>query len=97
MRGLAKSERSERRGGGVPAPLSLVVVLTWVLIPTAAHAQASIAGIVKDISGAVLPGVTVEAASPALIEKLRTVVTDTTVPATNRLASMWFTLHRCVT
>src|ERR1051326_6772287 len=35
-----------------------------------------IAGVVKDTSGAVLPGVTVEASSPALIEKVRTVVTD---------------------
>jgi hypothetical protein len=42
------------------------------------YAQASIAGVVKDTSGAVLPGVTVEAASPALIEKVRTVVTDGT-------------------
>ena len=37
----------------------------------------AIAGVVKDTSGAVLPGVTVEAASPALIEKVRTVFTDT--------------------
>ena len=37
---------------------------------------ASIAGVVRDTSGAVLPGVTVEAASPALIEKVRSVVTD---------------------
>jgi len=36
----------------------------------------SIAGVVRDATGAVLPGVTVEAASPALIEKTRTVVTD---------------------
>ena len=36
----------------------------------------SIAGVVRDASGAVLPGVTVEAASPALIEKVRTAVTD---------------------
>ena len=41
-----------------------------------ARAQGSIAGAVKDPSGAVLPGVTVEAASPALIEKTRTAVTD---------------------
>ena len=45
-----------------------------VLIPSLASAQGSIAGIVKDTSGAVLPGVTVEAASPALIEKVRSVV-----------------------
>src|SRR5438105_2545948 len=41
-----------------------------------ALAQATITGSVKDSSGAVLPGVTVEAASPALIEKLRTATTD---------------------
>ena len=45
-------------------------------VPMLAHAQASIAGVVRDPSGAVLPGVTVEAASPVLIEKVRTVVTD---------------------
>jgi hypothetical protein len=47
-----------------------------VSLPLAAYAQASIAGLVKDASGAVLPGVTVEAASPVLIEKVRTAVTD---------------------
>src|SRR5262245_5258812 len=36
----------------------------------------TIAGVVRDTSGAVLPGVAVEAASPALIEKVRTGVTD---------------------
>ena len=45
-------------------------------IPSVALAQATIAGLVKDTSGAVLPGVTVEASSPALIEKARSVVTD---------------------
>jgi len=49
-----------------------------VLAPAAAHAQASIAGVIKDGSGAVLPGVTVEAASPALIEKVRAGVSDGT-------------------
>ena len=44
--------------------------------PSVAFAQASITGTVKDTSGAVLPGVTVEAASPVLIEKVRTAVTD---------------------
>jgi hypothetical protein len=47
-----------------------------VLLPVAAYAQASITGVVRDTSGAVMPGVTVEASSPALIEKVRTVVTD---------------------
>ncbi|HVZ21981.1 MAG TPA: TonB-dependent receptor [Vicinamibacterales bacterium] len=46
------------------------------LVPGVAAAQSSIAGEVKDTSGAVLPGVTVEASSPALIEKSRTAVTD---------------------
>ena len=47
-----------------------------LVIPTLAKAQASISGVVKDASGAVLPGVTVEAASPALIEKIRQAVSD---------------------
>src|SRR5690348_18231915 len=47
-----------------------------LLIPASAFAQASITGVVKDASGGVLPGVTVEAASPVLIEKVRSVVSD---------------------
>jgi hypothetical protein len=47
-----------------------------VFVPSAVFAQASIAGVVRDSSGGVLPGVTVEAASPVLIEKVRTSVTD---------------------
>ena len=46
------------------------------VVPGIAAAQATLAGEVKDTTGAVLPGVTVEAASPALIEKVRTAVTD---------------------
>ena len=49
-----------------------------LVIPRAVFAQASIAGVVKDTSGAVLPGVSVEAASPELIEKTRSAVTDGT-------------------
>src|SRR2546428_1781152 len=45
---------------------------------TTAHAQSAIAGVVKDSTGAVLPGVSVEASSSALIEKVRAVVTDET-------------------
>ncbi len=45
-------------------------------VPTVARAQSAIAGVVKDTSGAVLPGVTVEAASEVLIEKTRAVTTD---------------------
>ena len=47
-----------------------------VLFPTLGNAQATIAGTVRDSSGAVLPGVTIEASSPALIEQVRTAVTD---------------------
>ena len=54
----------------------LAVLALLVLVPAAAFAQASITGVVKDASGAVLPGVTVEASSPALIEKTRSAVTD---------------------
>jgi hypothetical protein len=55
-------------------------VLAAVLIPNSAAAQgdASITGVIRDASGAVLPGVTVEARSPALIEKQRVVVSDGT-------------------
>ena len=57
--------------------LSLVAILGCVLaVPASAYAQASIVGVVRDSSGAVLPGVTVEASSPTLIEKSRLVVTD---------------------
>ena len=54
----------------------LLVVLVSLLLPSAAYAQAAITGIVRDASGGVLPGATVEAASPVLIEKVRSVVTD---------------------
>ena len=47
-------------------------------LPAAAFAQAAITGVVRDTSGAVLPGVTVEAASPVLIERTRSVVSDAT-------------------
>ena len=57
---------------------SLAVIGFVLGIAAGADAQSSIAGVVRDASGAVLPGVTVEAASPALIEKTRSVVTDGT-------------------
>jgi hypothetical protein len=56
--------------------LAMFVIGWCMLVPAAAYAQASIVGTVRDNSGAVLPGVTVEASSPALIEKTRTVVTN---------------------
>jgi hypothetical protein len=55
---------------------SLVVVAVLACWPAVAAAQSTIAGVVKDSSGGVLPGVTVEAASPVLIEKTRIAVTD---------------------
>ena len=47
-----------------------------LMLPALASAQSTIAGVVRDTSGAVMPGVTVEAASPVLIEKTRSAVTD---------------------
>ena len=62
MRGLAR----------IPVVFALLVVA-----PAAASAQATITGTVKDTSGAVLPGATVEASSPVLIERVRSATTDT--------------------
>src|SRR2546428_1700233 len=58
--------------------VALVAVGLNLTLSSAVPAQqaAAIAGLVRDASGAVLPGVTVEAASPVLIEKVRTAVTD---------------------
>src|ERR1041385_7746509 len=59
--------------------LAWLLIVGCVLLPATAWAQAdsgNIAGVVRDTSGAVMPGVTVEAASPALIEKVKSVVTD---------------------
>src|ERR1700704_6361718 len=49
-----------------------------VILPAAGFAQGAITGVVKDASGGILPGVTVEVASPVLIEKVRSVVSDDT-------------------
>ena len=59
------------------ALVKIVVVFGWcALIPVSAFAQAAITGVVKDSSGAVLPGATVEASSPALIERVKSATTD---------------------
>ncbi len=58
----------------VLAGTAALACVLW--LPTAAQAQSAIAGVVKDTSGAVLPGVTVEASSDVLIEKTRSVITD---------------------
>src|SRR5437667_3397930 len=63
----------------MPTLIRVVAAAVWLaLLPTMASAQGTgaIAGTVRDASGAVLPGVTVEAASPALIEKVPTASTD---------------------
>ena len=65
----------------IPEVGSLAVLCAC--LPTALYAQASITGTVKDTSGAVLPGVTVEASSPELIEKVRS--TSPTRPASIEL------------
>ena len=54
----------------------LFVLVCVLAIPGLASAQSSFVGIVTDNTGGVLPGVTVEVASPVLIEKVRTAVTD---------------------
>src|SRR5687768_8579380 len=56
--------------------LAFASLAALLIFSSAAYAQASITGVVRDTSGAVLPGVTVEASSPALIEKVRSVVSD---------------------
>jgi hypothetical protein len=58
--------------------LGLLTLAVFLTVQTVAYAQASITGVVRDTSGAVLPGVTVEATSPVLIEKVRSVVSDGT-------------------
>jgi hypothetical protein len=58
------------------ARLVLVAGVLVTLLPAVAAAQSTISGTVRDASGGVLPGVTVEATSPALIEKVRVVTTD---------------------
>ena len=59
-------------------PRSTVIAVACLLLAPSAWAQqaSGIAGEVRDASGGVLPGVTVEASSPALIEKVRGVVSD---------------------
>ena len=54
----------------------LLLFACVLLFPEGVAAQSQLNGVVRDESGGVLPGVTVEAASPVLIEKVRTAVTD---------------------
>ena len=57
-------------------PRILLVVVACLVGPRMVAAQSAIAGVARDATGAVLPGVTVEVTSPAIIEKVRTAVTD---------------------
>src|SRR5260221_10998479 len=72
---LNRQKESEMRSSRRLVPL---FVLAFLFVPAAALAHGSIAGFVKDSSGALLPGVTVEASSPALIERVRSAATDGT-------------------
>ena len=57
-------------------PAFAIVALGFLTLPGVVLAQSAIAGAVKDTTGAVLPGVTVEVSSPALIEKTKTATTN---------------------
>ena len=57
-------------------PVKYLALLAVLLLPSTVFAQATLTGTVRDNSGGVLPGVTVEASSPVLIEKVKTAVTD---------------------
>ena len=69
------------------ASKAVLILMAAVLLPSLAFAQGTLTGTVKDQSGSVLPGVTVEASSPVLIEKVRTGVTDGAGHETIRLGS----------
>src|SRR5207247_945278 len=70
-----RGEETMVRANGLALSLGALCVL-WFSAGASAQENSGIAGVAKDTSGAVLPGVTVEAASPVLIEKVRTVITD---------------------
>src|SRR5258705_470707 len=65
-----------RRVGPGGLSISLLLLLSSATNAAAQQAPSGIAGLVKDASGGILPGVTVEAASPVLIERVRSVTTD---------------------
>ena len=64
------------KASGYPRFNCVALGALLLCVPAAAHAQSVISGQVRDSTGLVLPGVSVEASSPALIERSRTVVTD---------------------
>src|SRR5882762_8750275 len=69
-----------RKEASMVRPAAVLGVVILLAVPALSEAQdassGTIAGVVRDEGGAVLPGVTVEASSPALIERTRTVVSD---------------------
>src|SRR3970282_551344 len=76
---IASGSQRGSSGGCSMSRFTRVAVFLFVfmaMVPIVAYAQASVTGVVRDPSGAVLPGVTVEASSPALIENVRSVVSD---------------------
>src|SRR4051794_16387153 len=78
QRMVAMIKRTPTSGSRVSTFILLLAICVTIL-PAAAFGQAvtgAIGGTVKDASGAVLPGVTVEVSSPALIERVRTAVSD---------------------
>ncbi len=76
------TDTGPRRCGDVSARLlklaGAAMLGVVLLFPTVAEAQATLAGTVRDASGAALPGVTVEASSNVLIEGVRSAVSDDT-------------------
>ncbi|OFW29421.1 MAG: hypothetical protein A3H97_17240 [Acidobacteria bacterium RIFCSPLOWO2_02_FULL_65_29] len=56
--------------------VAFITLVCLMALPGVAHAQSAMVGLVRDTSGAVLPGVTVEASSDALIERSKAAVTD---------------------
>src|SRR5262245_9572373 len=71
---LEEGDMIRRKGLALAAALAVMLLAGRTFGQTATNG--AIAGIVRDTTGAVLPGVTVEASSPALIEKVRSVVSD---------------------
>src|SRR3989442_6057867 len=72
----SSSQAAQRRTTMRWASKAILILMAALLLPSAAFAQGTLTGTVRDESGGVLPGVTVEASSPALIEKVRTALTD---------------------
>src|SRR5438105_12545156 len=76
MRQLTRTKENGMNGFKRLIRTLLVFALAALPAVVAAQTNGAIAGVVKDTTGAVMPGVTVEAASPALIERVRSVITD---------------------